>query len=111
MLRFTRAVASTLVLALVCSGLPSSAEDVPPMRSITLRWKQEGQVKGFRVYVRYFGQSEQSAIDIGLPPAVDGVYSYTIDVSNMEASYITIAAYNRYHVESERSNEKVFLLD
>jgi hypothetical protein len=86
------------------------AGDVPETRTITLRWEHPGEVAGFRVYTRHYRQPYGEGIDIGLPPKVDGVYTYEIVVSNLDASWVKIAAYNSRGVEGETSNEEVYLL-
>ncbi|MBW2419742.1 MAG: hypothetical protein JRH19_14450 [Deltaproteobacteria bacterium] len=100
-----------LLLAGDASGGDAPGGDAPKTRKITLRWKQPGDVAGFKVYTRHYRQAYGEAVDIGLPPEVDGVYTYEIVVSNLDASWVKITAYNSRGTEGERSNERVYLLD
>jgi hypothetical protein len=79
-------------------------------RTITLRWRHAGEAAGFKVYTRHADQAYGVGIDVGLPEQVDGVFSYRLEVSNMDATFVSITAYARDGTESPRSNEEVFLL-
>ncbi len=49
-------------------------------------------------------------LDTGLPPIRDGIYTYELTVSNFDATYVSISAYDAKGIENERSAEKIFLL-
>jgi hypothetical protein len=95
-------------LALLASLLVAS--EPAATRAITLRWRHPGEVAGFKVYTRHVDQSYRAGIDVGLPEQVDGVFSYRLEVSNMDATFVSITAYDRDGAESPRSNEEIFLL-
>lgn len=99
-----------LLSALLVVPSPLLAEEPSATRSITLRWRHQGEVAGFKVYTRHVDQPYDRGIDIGLPKQVDGVFSYRLEVSNLDASYVSITAYSRDGTESFRSNEEIYLL-
>ena len=86
------------------------AEEPAATRTITLRWRHQGEVAGFKVYARHVDQPYDTGIDIGLPKQVDGVFSYRLEVSNLDATFVSITAYAHDGTESHRSNEEIYLL-
>lgn len=102
------AIPRLIGLALLSSLL--IAAEPAATRTITLRWRHPGEVAGFKVYTRHADQPLDTGIDIGLPKQVDGVFSYRLEVSNLDATFVSIAAYAHDGTESFRSNEEVYLL-
>jgi len=102
-LRTHRAILAATTLLLV-------AGDVPQTRFIELRWTHEGNVAGFKVYTHHWGQAGDSSRNVGLPEKKDGVYTVQIEVSNYQATYVTLTAYDSNRRESPRSNERLYLL-
>ena len=79
-------------------------------RTITLRWRHPGEVAGFKVYTRHADQPYAAGTDIGLLKRVDGIFIYRLEVSNRDATFVSITAYAPDGTESLRSNEKLYLL-
>jgi hypothetical protein len=86
------------------------ADEPTDTRTITLRWRHQGEVAGFKVYTRHVDRPYDKGIDIGLPKKVDGVFRYRLEVSNLDATIVSITAYSRDGIESVRSNEEIYLL-
>lgn len=101
---FRRLLGLGLVSCLLVAGEPAAT------RTITLRWEHSGNAAGFKVYARHADQPYGAGIDIGLPTRVDGLFIYHLEVSNLDATYVSMTAYNADGVESPRSNEKLYLL-
>lgn len=97
-----------VILAGLCASLLGG--DVSPTRSITLRWQQDGDVAGFRVYQHTYLKPWGDGLDVGLPNKVDGVYAFEMEVSNLEATWIAMTSYDRRGLESPKSEAKVYLL-
>jgi hypothetical protein len=112
--RVRAAVQRLIGLALLSSLLivpsPLIAAEPAATRTITLRWRHQGEVAGFKVYTRHADQPLGAGIDIGLPKPVDGVFSYRLEVSNLDATFVSITAYAHDGTESFRSNEEIYLL-
>ncbi len=106
--RVCAAVPRLVGLALLSSLL--IAAEPAATRTIALRWRHPGEVAGFKVYTRHVDQPYETGIDIGLPEQVDGVFSYRLEVSNLDATFVSITAYARDGTESFRSNEEIYLL-
>ena len=86
------------------------AADPAPTRTVTLRWQHDGEVSGFRIYRHLYRKPWDQGMDVGLPKKVDGIYLLEIELSNLEATWIAMTSYNRWGVESERSETRVYLL-
>ncbi|MBW2295416.1 MAG: hypothetical protein JRG94_24385, partial [Deltaproteobacteria bacterium] len=86
------------------------AADPAPTRTVTLRWQHDGEVSGFRIYRHLYRKPWGQGVDVGLPEKVDGIYVFEIELSNLEATWIAMTSYNRWGVESERSESRVYLL-
>jgi hypothetical protein len=99
----------SFAVPLIAGDAPVTGE-VPATREITLRWKHPGPVAGFKVYTRLVVQDYGKGIDVAIPSLVDGVYVYPIELSNMDASYAVVTAYDAEGVESDHSNEVLYLL-
>ena len=93
---------SFLLSGLLVVPPPLLADEVAATRTITLRWRHQGKVAGFKVYTRHVDLPYDKGIDIGLPKKVDGVFSYRLEVSNLDATYVSITAYARDGTESFR---------
>jgi hypothetical protein len=106
--RVCAAVPRLVGLALLSSLL--IAAEPAATRTITLRWRHPGEVAGFKVYTRHADHPYAAGIDIGLPKQVDGVYTYRLEVSNLDATYVSMTAYSPDGTESPHSNEKLYLL-
>jgi hypothetical protein len=99
-----------VVISLLCLlASPLVASDAPSTRSITLRWKHSGVVRHFNVYTRGVFGRWGPARNIGIPKQVSGVFSYEVEVSNLEATYVAVTAVNA-NGESEPSNGVLFTL-
>lgn len=105
-----RLFSSFLLSALLLVPAPLLASEPAATRIITLRWEHPGGAAGFKVYTRHADQSYGEGIDIGLPKEVDGVFSYRLEVSNLDATFVSISAYSPDGIESVRSNEEIYLL-
>ena len=84
-------------------------------RSVELRWRwpaKEGSapLAGFRIYTRHVDQPWGAPRDVGLPAKRGDVYRVTLELSDTDATYVTVTAYDAEGRESERSNEMLFLL-
>ena len=84
-------------------------------RTVTVRWRWQDpapgrKIAGFKLYTRHVDQSYGPGLDVGLPPEQDGVYSFALEVSDSDATWVCATAYDAKGLESARSNEKVFLL-
>jgi len=77
---------------------------------ITLRWQHEGEVARFRVYTHTYGEPWGPGLDAGLPPKHDGIYVFEMEVSNLDATWVSVTAYSREGLESEKSRAKLYLL-
>jgi len=98
-----------LAAGLACA---SAAAEEPATREITLRWRHpSGGAAGFRVYTRLYEEGYGDGVDVGLPEPRDGIYSYTAQVSDRDASWAVIRAYGSEGALSAPSNEGVYLLD
>ena len=100
-----------LLAALVPLAAFTVAGDAPATRIVQVRWTHPGNVAGFRIYTHIYGQRYGLSADLGLPEAVDGIYTYQLEVSNLDATWVQMTAYDSKGAESEPSNERVYLLD
>jgi hypothetical protein len=94
---------------LLAALLPASAA----ARTVTVRWRYDApgvRVAGFKLYTRHVDQKYGAGLDVGLPPARDGVYSWELEVSDRDASWVGVSAYDGSGAESAISNERLFLL-
>ena len=105
-----RLFGSLLLCALLFVPAPLLADEPAATRIITLRWEHPGGAAGFKIFTRHTDQQYGEGIDIGLPKEVDGVFSYRLEVSNLDATLVSISAYSRDGIESVRSNEEIYLL-
>jgi hypothetical protein len=104
----TRGAAIAALLSLLLGAAPAEA------RSVTVRWRcpnpEPGRIAGFRLYTRHLDQPYGRGLDVGLPPEQDGVYRYSLEVSDTDATYVSVTAYDARGRESPRSNERLYLL-
>ena len=105
-----RAKSHTNALLLAAVSLLLVAGDAPLTRWIQLKWRHSGDVAGFKVYTRHWGQEYGEGQDVGLPKQKNGVYRLALEVSNYDASYVVVTAYDAEQLESQRSNEQLHLL-
>jgi hypothetical protein len=93
--------------ALALALLAASAE----ARTVTVRWRYDDpRAAGFRIYTRHVDQPFGAPLDVGRPPSHDGVYEVPLEVSDTDATYVVVTAYDEHGAESPRSNERLFLL-
>jgi hypothetical protein len=108
-----RAGAWVATAALVaCTALLAPPADA---RSVELRWRwpeKQGSARlaGFRIYTRHVDQPWGPPRDVGLPAKHGDVYRVTLELSDTDATYVSVTAYDAEGRESERSNERLFLL-
>lgn len=94
----------------VLVALASAQAVAPPTREIVVTWKHTGDVVGFKIYTRFIDRDWDEGLDVGRPPSRDGVYSHVLTVSNFDAVYVAVTAYDSAGRESKLSNEKLYLL-
>jgi hypothetical protein len=77
-------------------------------RTETLRWQHPtpAQVAGFRLLVGNASGSYQTTLDLGMPTASAGVYSYALQVPDSNTVYVTLTAYGSTGTDSPHSNEQ-----
>ena len=80
-------------------------------RSELLRWQHPdpASVAGFKVYVGNAPGVSQTTLDIGMPTASGGVFSYSLQVPDANNVYIRVSAYGPTGLEGVKSNEKLRL--
>jgi hypothetical protein len=98
-----------IALLLLLAPLRGGAE-VPATRVIELRWQHPGEVAGFRIYTRLWTGGWGPPLDVGLPPKRNGVFRYSLEISNHDATYVALSAYDERQREGALSNERLFLL-
>ena len=86
------------------------ASEPTATRTITLRWRHSGGAAGFKVYTRHLDQPYGEGVDVGIPKQVDGVFVHRMEVSNLDATFVSVTAYAESGAESPHSNEEVYLL-
>jgi|GEM_PF-4551953 len=84
-------------------------------RTVTLRWRwsdptPERRLAGFKVYTRHVDQPFGPPRDVGLPAVQDGVYRVAVELSDTDATYVAVSAYDANGLESPLSEERLFLL-
>ncbi len=96
-----------LCLAVGLVALASAAS----ARTELLRWQHPNpsDVAGFKVYIGNAAGSYQTTIDVGLPTALSGVYSYSLSVPDSNSVYVAVSAYGPTGLEGTRSNEQLRL--
>lgn len=97
-----RAAALAIVLALA-SGASA--------RSELLRWQHSDPTKvaGFKVYVGNAAGVYQTTLDVGMPAASNGVFSYSLQVPDANTVFVAVSAYGPTGLEGVKSNEKRLL--
>jgi len=101
--------AGAWALLLLALGWPASGA----ARTVTVSWRYDVpsvHVAGFKLYTRHVDQRYTVGLDVGLPEPRDGVYSYELEVSDRDATWVGISAYDASGAESAISNERLFLL-
>ena len=101
--RALRAVAFAALLLLVASAAAARTE--------LLRWQHPNpaSVAGFKVYVGNAAGVYQTTLDIGMPTASGGVFSYSLQVPDANSVYIRVSAYGPTGLEGAKSNEQLRL--
>jgi hypothetical protein len=100
----TRAAVAVFCCALALA-VPASA------RTVQVRWKAgSARVAGYKIYTRFTDKPYAAGKDVGLPTPENGVYRVEIEVSDTDATWVAISAYDEAGNESPLSNERVFLL-
>jgi hypothetical protein len=77
---------------------------------VLLRWAHPGPVAGFKVYTRLWHRQWGEPLDVGLAEKRDGIYRYSLEISNYDATYVAVSAYDSHQREGGLSNERLFLL-
>ncbi|HEY8120033.1 MAG TPA: hypothetical protein VII78_01845 [Myxococcota bacterium] len=85
-------------------GLASAAS----ARSELLRWQHPNAsaVAGFKVYVGSATGVYQTTLDVGMPTASAGVYSYSLQVPDGSTVFVAVSAYGSTGLEGAKSNEQ-----
>ncbi|MBM4385474.1 MAG: hypothetical protein FJ091_19135 [Deltaproteobacteria bacterium] len=80
-------------------------------RSELLRWQHADPttVAGFKVYVGNAAGSYQTTLDVGMPTASNGVFSYSLQVPDANTVFVVVSAYGPTGLEGTKSNEKRLL--
>lgn len=78
-------------------------------RSELLRWQHAvpATVAGFKVYVGNASGSYQTTLDVGMPSASGGVFSYALQIPDPDSAYVAVSAYGPTGLEGARSNEQL----
>ena len=79
-------------------------------RDATVRWRYAApeRVAGFRLHLGPAPGQYTRTIDVGKPrPDADGVFRVRIEVSDGEATFVAVTAYDGRGTESPHSNETV----
>ncbi len=106
-----RVLAGAMIIAALVAPASAPAEEaVAPTREILVRWTHTGDAAGFKIYTRFIDRGWDEGLDVGRPPARDGVHSHVLTVSNFDAVYVSVTAYDRRGRETAHSNEKLYLL-
>jgi hypothetical protein len=96
-------------VAVFCCALALSAP--ASARTVEVRWKAgSARVAGYKIYTRFTDRPYAEGKDVGLPTLDDGVHRVEIEVSDTDATWVAISAYDQAGNESPRSNERLFLL-
>jgi hypothetical protein len=101
--RALRAIAFGALLLLVAS--------LASARTELLRFQHPtpASVGGFKVYVGNAPGVSQTTLDIGMPTASGGVFSYSLQVPDANSVYIRVSAYGPTGLEGVKSNEQLRL--
>jgi len=101
--RGIRAAALGALLLVGASGASARTEQ--------LRWQHPSvsSVSGFKVYVGNAAGVYQTTLDVGLPTASGGVFSYSLQVPDSNTVFVTVSAYGPTGLEGAKSNEKQLL--
>jgi hypothetical protein len=92
------------VLAAACLLVAAAAS----ARTEQLRWQHPAAttVAGFKVYVGNAPGVYQTTLDVGMPPAASGVYTYSLQVPDANTVYVAVSAYGPTGLEGVKSNEQ-----
>jgi hypothetical protein len=95
-----------LAIALVAASL--SLASAASARTEQLRWSHSNvaSVAGFRVYVGNATGVYQTTLDVGMPTASGGVFTYALSVPDSNTVFVAVSAYGPTGLESPRSNEQ-----
>jgi len=98
-----RAAAFAVLLLAGASGASARTEQ--------LRWQHPSaaSVAGFKVYVGNAAGAYQTTLDVGLPSASGGVFSYSLQVPDSSTVFVSVSAYGPTGLEGAKSNEKQLL--
>ena len=93
---------ATLAVATLAFAAAASA------RTEVLRWQHPSAstVAGFKVYVGNAPGVYQTTLDVGMPAASSGTYSYSLQVPDPNTVYVAVSAYGPTGLEGPKSNEK-----
>jgi len=77
-------------------------------RTEQLRWQHPNPstVAGFKVYVGNSPGVYQTTLDVGMPTASSGVFSYSLQVPDSSTVYVAVSAYGSTGLEGPKSNEQ-----
>src|SRR5262245_33477483 len=101
----SRRAAVTVLCCTLALSAPASARTVQ-----VLCEAGPAHVAGYKIYTRFTDQPYAEGKDVGLPPLEDGCHSVELEVSDTDATWVAISAYDRAGSESPLSNERLFLL-
>jgi len=96
--------AAVVALALAFASAASA-------RSELLRWQHPDPttVAGFKVYIGNATGVYQTTLDVGMPTASNGVFSYSLQVPDANTVFVVVSAYGPTGLEGVKSNEKRLL--
>jgi hypothetical protein len=96
-------------VAALCCAFALSAPATA--RTVEVRWKAgSARVAGYKIYTRFTDKPFAEGKDVGLPTLENGIHRVEIEVSDTDATWVAISAYDQAGIESPLSNERVFLL-
>jgi hypothetical protein len=94
--------------AVACSALLLGLASAASARTEQLRWQHPNPsaVAGFKVYVGNAPGVYQTTLDVGMPTASGGVFSYSLQVPDPNTVYVAVSAYGPTGLEGAKSNER-----
>lgn len=100
----TRTFAKFVVTTACALALATAAA----ARTEVLRWQHPDPttVAGFKVYVGSSAGSYQTTLDVGMPTASGGVFSYSLQVPDANTVFVSVSAYGPTGLEGPKSNEQ-----
>ncbi len=96
--------AGLCALLLLLAGAASARTEL-----LRFQHPDPASVAGFKVYVGNAAGVYQTTLDIGMPTASGGVFSYSLQVPDATSVYLTVSAYGSTGLEGVKSNEQLRL--